>query len=179
VYSKGDLVVNAKLTIKNVLFCPDVTMNLVSASQLCDQGMTLECNQHSIFVKKNKEVILKAYRQQDLYVYHIKSNNVLATTNSSKRTELFHRRMGHLNFKSLRLLSHLSDGMVLDQNPSELCEICQQAKAKRPSFALSRSLASHVGELTHADICSVRTPTIIGKETMFLVLIDDATPLYY
>jgi hypothetical protein len=172
---KGDLVLNPKLIIKDVLYCPDVTMNLVSAAQICDQGFTLECSKAALFVKKGKDIVLKAKRCQDLYVYHIQPLKGLAVTGKTERTLLFHRRMGHLNLKSLRLLSHLSEGLILDQDSSTLCEVCQQAKVTKNSFSSSKSLASRIGEVTHADICSVGYPTIIEKATMFLVLVDDAT----
>lgn len=91
------------------------------------------------------------------------------------RTTLSHRRLGYLNFKALRLLSHLSDGIVLDNYPIGKCEICIQSNATRNPFPPSTSHASKIKELTHADICSVGVPTILGGHTMFLILTDDAT----
>jgi hypothetical protein len=45
----------------------------------------------------------------------------------------------------------------------------------KTTYSRSTSLASRIGELTHADICSVGYLTVIGKETIFLILVDDAT----
>jgi hypothetical protein len=84
--------------------------------------------------------------------------------NSVKRTDLrnvlrvdrtisFHRKMGHLNYKSLRLLSHLSEGIVLDNDPADQFKICIQTKA---SFPPSNSLAKRIGDLTHLDLCSIK-----------------------
>ena len=173
---KGDLLINSQLTIKGVLHCPKVSMNLISSSQVCDQGYTMHIDKENIYIKKQKIIALRADRYGDLYIFRIspKQNHILALEGSA-RTELAHRRCGHLNLPYLRLLSHLSEGLILDKDPTQICTVCSQTKATRASFAPSQSQASRIGELTHCDICSVGVPTIIGQCLMFLVLVDDAT----
>jgi transposase InsO family protein len=100
-------------------------------------------------------------------------NRVLAV-NSSERTQLFHKRMGHLNLKSLRLLQHLADGVVLDKDPEENCESCVMAKAHKLPFPPSKSLARNIGELTHVDLCHIGAEDIHGN-IMFMVVTDDAS----
>lgn len=41
----GDLVINSDLTVKNVLHCPNIAINILSPSQICDQGHTAVVNQ--------------------------------------------------------------------------------------------------------------------------------------
>lgn len=171
---KGDLVVNSELTIKDVLYCPQVLMNLISTTQICDQGFTLRMDQQYCYVLKGKRIVLRARRDTGLFEITI-ARNIALLTKGSSRTELFHRRMGHLNLKSLRLLSHLSDGIILDHDPSKACEICAQAKAHKTHFPLSHSLAKRVGDLVHADLCHIGIESNNGKHTMFLLLTDDAT----
>jgi hypothetical protein len=65
--------------------------------------------------------------------------------------------------------------MVLDNDPDEKCEVCVLSKISKNPFPPSKSLASRIGELTHADICSIGVPTIVGGHTMFLLLTDDST----
>ena len=107
---KGDLVLNHAITIRNVLHCPDVTLNLISTSQLCDMGLTLEMNERRIIVKQKAEVLLVVPRMDNLYAYVIPQSRALLLKGSS-RTELSHRRLGHLYYKSLKLLSHLIEGL--------------------------------------------------------------------
>jgi hypothetical protein len=173
---QGDLIINSELTIRNVLHCPDVTMNLISSSQICDQGFTIHQTQENIMVRTGKRLVLRALRQGGLYSFsiHEKSNNRVLSLSGSKRTELAHRRTGHLNLQSLRLLSHLSEGLVLDHDPKVSCKICLQSKSTRASFAPSESHAHRLGQITHMDICHVGVPTIVGAHIMFLVLLDDA-----
>ena len=169
----GNLFVSPDLTIKDVLYCPEISMNLISVSQLCDQGHTMSVNRQTITLTKNRRVVLTARCEDGLYQFFPSVQRALLAGNA--RTSLFHRRLGHLNLKSLRLLSHLSDGLVLDNDPEESCSICAQSKATRSTFAPSSSLALRIGELTHADVCHIGVPTILGGCTMFLLLIDDAT----
>ena len=173
---KGDLVLNHAITVQNVLYCPEVSLNLISTSQLCDMGLALEMNDRRIVIKRKTEVVLIVPRTEGLYSYCVPQERALLAKGSS-RTELSHRRLGHLNYKSLRLLSHLSDGVNLDNDPPHNCDICARAKATKTPFPPSKSLASKIGELTHADVCHVGLPTILGRFTMFLILIDDSTRL--
>ena len=169
----GDLKVNNHLTITDCLYSPGISMNLISESQLCKLGFTTQTSKMSKVVRSKRQSILTATIRDGLYIFHIKLQRALAT--SHIRTQIFHRRMGHLNLQSLRLLSHISDGMVLDKDPQELCPICAQAKAHKRPFPSSTSLAKRIGELTHADICHIGVEGLMGKCKMFLLLVDDAT----
>ena len=171
--SIGNLFVSPSLTVEDVLYCPEISMNLISVSQLCDQGHTMSVNRQTITLTKNRRVVLTARCEDGLYQSLPTVQRALLA--GCARTSLSHRRLGHLNLKSLRLLSHLSDGLVLDNDPEESCSICAQSKATRSTFAPSSSLALHIGDLTHADVCHIGVPTILGGCTMFLLLIDDAT----
>jgi hypothetical protein len=90
-------------------------------------------------INRQKQAILRVYRQDDLYIYRLKSQAALSISKknkSSKFTELLHRRMGHLNHQTLRLLPHISTGLTLG------------GKTEQKSSAH----AKNIGELTHADI---------------------------
>jgi hypothetical protein len=137
-------------------------MNLLSVSQLCDKGMIVKFDkEHAIVHKKGKpnEVVLRGYREKGLYVFKMpkaitfeQGNNALTVTKSPSRSELYYRRMGHLNF---RLISNLSDGLVLGRIPSTLCVPYTQAKAHRTPFKASQSHAPSLGDLINTDVCYV------------------------
>jgi len=168
----GDLTINADLTITNCLYASNIAMNLISENHLCKHGLTINTNENSKIIKRKRKTILTAKASNGLYIFYL--NMQRAMTLSHSRTLMFHRRMGHLNLKSLRLLSHLCDGMVLDQDPKELCTVCAQTKAHKSTFSPSTSLAKRIGDLTHADICHIGVEDILGKRKLFLLLVDDA-----
>jgi transposase InsO family protein len=175
IIGKGDLFINTELTLKDVLLCPQIALNLLSVSQMCAQGLTVQTNKTSMLVLRNRTVILSALHNDGLYQFRIRQPmKELALSVGSNRTQLFHRRMGHLNYKQLRLLQHLSHGVVLDKDPSDLCEACILAKSHKQPFPPSSSLAKTIGEITHCDICHIGTPDIYGN-LMFMCLVDDAS----
>ena len=171
----GDLTLNKYLTIPNVLHCRQIPFNLISTSQICDLGFTMSLDKRVLSIKHNRTLILQAFRTHGLYMYSLPTKRKVMLTTSVERTKLFHRRLGHPNYRSLKLLSHASDGMVLDKTPDALCEVCQLSKAHRQPFPPSISLASHIGDLIHADLCHVGISTILEGFTMFMALTDDST----
>ena len=180
----GDLKVNDQLTIKNVLYCPTVAFNLVSVSQICNQGLTIETTKQHMFVKQERKIILSAILRNGLYLFKptgIPPNNRALLSkhmSTAKETQMqvFHRRMGHLNFKSLRLLSHISEGIAVERHEHvDTCEVCQITKAHKQTYLPSNSLASKIGELVHADVCYIGVEELTGENTMFLILTDDAS----
>ena len=66
---KGDLALTDQIIIKNVLHCPEVALNLISVSQLCDQGFTVKINKLEMTIMRKKQLMLRVYRYDNLYVY--------------------------------------------------------------------------------------------------------------
>ena len=128
-------------------------------------------------INQRRKGILRVNRQNDLYVYQFypQARPTALASFSSKLTELAHRRMGHLNHQTLRLMPHLSTGMMLGNKPKLQCPVCMESKSTRTPYPKSNSHARVIGELTHADICYVGIPIILGRCLMFLLLIDDKT----
>lgn len=173
---KGEITLNSDISIKNAMFSPDATMNLLSVSQICDLGNKVHFDaQHATVYNKSGRVILRGKRVGGLYLFNQPDElaSISLLTRSSDNTQLFHRRMGHLNIQSLRLLSHISHGIVLDGNPTDLCVPCTKAKTHRRTFPQSTTNASRIGEIIHSDICYIGIPTIIGDYKMFILFTDD------
>ncbi|GJX59121.1 retrovirus-related pol polyprotein from transposon TNT 1-94 [Tanacetum coccineum] len=90
---------------------------------------------------------------------------------------LWHRRLSHLNFDYINLLSK-KDIMIglpkLKYVKDQLCSSCEVSKAKRSSFKL-KAVPSSKGRLNllHMDLCcSMRVASINGKKYI-LVIVDD------
>jgi hypothetical protein len=81
---KGDLCLTNQLTIKNVLYCPEIASNLISISQLCDQGFTVHTSKTVMTINRQKQAILRVYRQDDLYIYRLKPQAALSILKKNK-----------------------------------------------------------------------------------------------
>jgi len=87
---------------------------------------------------------------------------------------LWHRRLGHLNHRYMRLLKNkYSTGIDCDN--FDECIACIQGKMSRKPFPTHNGRRSHEKlELIHADIVVVNESTF-GKARYFLTLVDDYT----
>ena len=173
---KGTLTAES-LSLKDVLHCPDTEMNLMSVSQLCDLGLIGTFTASGCHFRKVEggKPVLVGRREGNLYYYDVSEAGSALAVKSTAKTELAHRRMGHLNHRALKLLSHLSTGLELDGTPTNVCEPCAKAKSHRGSFPRSYHRATRSGEVVHTDECQMPVPTVNGNHKHFVTFIDDCT----
>nr|GEY94982.1 hypothetical protein [Tanacetum cinerariifolium] len=109
----GDLVQGA-VTIKRVYYVKGLNHNLFFVGQFCDADLDV------------------AFRKSTCYIRDLKGNDLL--TASSSQAWLCHRRLSHLNFNTINLLSK-NDIVVglpkLKFVKDHLCSSCELGKAKR------------------------------------------------
>nr|GEY26838.1 hypothetical protein [Tanacetum cinerariifolium] len=124
-----DLVQGA-VTIKRVYYVEGLNHNLISVSQFCDADLEV------------------AFKKSTCYIRNLKGNDLLIATSS--QAWLWHRRLSHLNFDTINLLSK-NDIVVglpkLKFIKDHLCSSCELGKAKRK--LVQRGL--------HAQVRIVRT----------------------
>nr|KYP73784.1 Retrovirus-related Pol polyprotein from transposon TNT 1-94 [Cajanus cajan] len=95
---------------------------------------------------------------------------------SEKKTQLWHSRFGHLNYKGLSTLA--SKQMVLGipslKSPKTICTTCLVGKQHRDSIPMQSSWrASTKLQLIHADICGPISPSSHSNKRYILSFIDD------
>ncbi|KAJ9545503.1 hypothetical protein OSB04_025210 [Centaurea solstitialis] len=82
--------------------------NLLSISQLCDKNHKVSFSKKKCKVKnRRKEVILTGVRQADIYIINMNTstdNFCFVSRASSDTNWLWHKRLSHLNFKTLNQL---------------------------------------------------------------------------
>ncbi|GJV49591.1 retrovirus-related pol polyprotein from transposon TNT 1-94 [Tanacetum coccineum] len=146
----GDLV-QGNITIKRVYYVEGLNHNLFSVGQFCDADL-------------EKHLI------NSIWPSMAKSDNLT-------QAWLWHRRLSHLNFDYINLLSK-KDVVIglpkLKYVKDQLCSSCEVSKAKRSSFK-SKTVPSSKGRLNllHMDLCGpMRVASINGKKYI-LVIVDD------
>ncbi|GJR64237.1 retrovirus-related pol polyprotein from transposon TNT 1-94, partial [Tanacetum coccineum] len=112
---------------------------------------------------------------------HINSqSNCLMAKATSSQAWLWHRRLSHLNFDSINLLSKndivigLTKLKFVKDHLCYLCSSCELGKAKRKSFHTKTTPSSKRRlQLLHMDLCGpMRVESINGKKYV-LVIVDD------
>jgi hypothetical protein len=165
-------------TLEDVLYSPDLTFNLLSVSQLADMDLSIQFNKYSCRIHKNGQpnhILMEARREGNLYIHRPSNRELALISTTTSKTTLAHRRMGHLNMQSLRLLQTLSTGLELDQTPKDPCTVCIVAKSHKSHYQSSQKQSSFIGELIHTDEGEMEVRSINGEYKYYVVFIDDYT----
>nr|GEZ08438.1 retrovirus-related Pol polyprotein from transposon TNT 1-94 [Tanacetum cinerariifolium] len=171
----GDLVQRAVM-IKRVYYVEGLNHNLFSVGQFCDADLKVAFRKSTCFIRDLKgNDLLTCSRGTDLYSITLKDTNspnpiCLMAKVTSSQAWLWHRRLSHLNFDTINLLSK-NDIMVglpkIKFIKDHLYPSCELGKAKRKSFHTKLTPSSKrrlVQRELQAQVRIVRT----DKGTKFL-----------
>nr|GFA66974.1 retrovirus-related Pol polyprotein from transposon TNT 1-94 [Tanacetum cinerariifolium] len=178
----GDLVQGA-VTIKRVYYVEGLYHNLFFVGQFCDADLEVGFRKSTCYIHDLKgNDLFTGSRGIDLYSITHQDTNCpnpicLMAKVTSSQAWLWHRRLSHLNFDTINLLSK-KDIMVglpkLKFIKDHLCSSCELGKAKRKSFHTKITECSKRWlQLLHMDLCGpMRVASINGKRYV-LVIVDD------
>ncbi|GJR43994.1 putative ribonuclease H-like domain-containing protein [Tanacetum coccineum] len=178
------------LDFEKVSYVEELKFNLLSVSQICDKKHNVlftdkECLILSPKFKFVDEdlVILRAPRKNDVYSLDLK--NIIPsggiTCLVAKATEdeavLWHRRLGHVNFKNI---NKLVKGNLVRGLPSKTfkldhsCVACRKGKQHRASCKkIEERTVREPLELLHMDLFGPVSVESINKKKYCLVVTDD------
>ncbi|GJR59935.1 retrovirus-related pol polyprotein from transposon TNT 1-94 [Tanacetum coccineum] len=170
----GDLI-QGNVTIKRVYYVEGLNHNLFSVGQFCDADLEVAFRKSTCFVRDLQgNDLLTGSRGSDLYTISLQettSSTPICFMAKASPTQawLWHRRLSHLNFDYITLLSkkEVVTGLPkLKYVKDQLCSSCEMSKAKRSSFK-SKAVPSSKGRLNllHMDLCGpMRVASINGKK---------------
>ncbi|KAI5352878.1 hypothetical protein L3X38_005770 [Prunus dulcis] len=164
VTGKGTLVVETKAGkrhIKEIMLVPGLKENLLSVGQMIEHGYYLVFGDHKVEIYNDSshtnlvaKVQMKGNRSFPLKLQAEMHLAYRACVDHS--TDLWHRRFGHLNMSSLKLLKEqdMVVGLPEIKEVKEVCEGCVLGKQSREAFLREATTrASTPLELIHSDIC--------------------------
>ncbi|KAJ9564972.1 hypothetical protein OSB04_000938 [Centaurea solstitialis] len=172
---------NGVTTFKRVAYVEGLMHNLLSISQLCDKNHKVSFSKKKCKVKnRRKEVILTGVRHADIYIINMNTstdNFCFVSRASSDTNWLWHKRLSHLNFKTINQLciNNLVVGLPdFRYTKVSLCSACEKGKQTRASFK-SKQISSINSplQLLHMDLFGpVNVQSITGKKYT-LVIVDE------
>ncbi|GJS90633.1 ribonuclease H-like domain-containing protein, partial [Tanacetum coccineum] len=199
--SKGSISGKGTIRLGNLVF-DDVAFvkelghfNLFSISQICDKKLNVLFTEKECFVVSadfkmtdENQVLLKVPRQHNMYTFDMKNvasskgYTCLLAKASSDEAKLWHRRLGHLNFKNLNKLvkDNLVRGLPSKSFKNDhTCVACQKGKQHKASCkAKIDRFVTHPLHTLHMDLqefSNARTPQQNGvAERMNRTLIEAA-----
>ncbi|GJR51587.1 putative ribonuclease H-like domain-containing protein [Tanacetum coccineum] len=178
------------LDFDNVYFCKELKYNLFSVSQICDKKNNVlftdtECLVLSFDFKllDESQVLLRVPRKDNIYSVDLKSVvptkglTCLFAKATIDESNLWHRRLGHINFKNMNKLVR---GNLVRGLPSKIfkndhsCVACQKGKQHKASCKakLVNSISKPL-HMLHMDLFGPTNVKSLMKKSYCLVVTDD------
>ncbi|WVZ50236.1 LOW QUALITY PROTEIN: hypothetical protein U9M48_001510, partial [Paspalum notatum var. saurae] len=161
---------SSKLSLREVAFVRGLGFNLVSVSQLLDEGFEVRFKRGACRVLDAEETLVF---RVDLTCVSGPARCLVA----GPSTDLWkwHRRLGHLSFDLLVRLSSMGLIRGLPKLKAEkdlVCHPCRHGKMVAASHApVSQVMTTYLGELLHMD--TVGPARVASWEWYVLVIVDD------
>ncbi|GJV75972.1 putative ribonuclease H-like domain-containing protein [Tanacetum coccineum] len=179
-----------KIDFENVYFVKELKFNLFFVSQMCDKkNSVLFTKTECLILSPNfklldeNQVLLRVPRQNDMYNFDLK--NIVPSRDLTylfakaiiDESKLWHRRLGHVNFKTM---NKLVKGNLVRGLPSKTfendhtCIACQKGKQHKASCkAKLMSSISQPLQMLHLDLFGPTSVRSINHKTYCLVVTDD------
>lgn len=179
--------------LKNVLLVPEFHCTLVSVGKLLEDGAVVKFVNNSCTVEEKGRVVLTGKRCQTgskpklFYVNNAvvcaKGSCNAAVSTAENAAQLWHNRMGHMNYKALgKLAGGMADGIDLDKKDCELaakstevCEGCAFGKMTRKPrvLVIPEPFAKSALFRVCADLVGPFQRQSIGGSRYALVVVDE------
>ena len=163
------------VTLMDVLHVPDIRKNLVLGTLLSKHSFKIVFEADKFILSKNGMFVGKGYVANGMFKLNIENENISAYLVES--LDLWHERLGHVNFRSIQLM--VNNGLIKDcgKNHTTKCLTCSKCKiTKKPSKTVERT--STLLQLIHTDICEMDYLSCHGKR-YFITFIDDYSRYTY
>ncbi|KAD7477744.1 hypothetical protein E3N88_00880 [Mikania micrantha] len=193
IIGKG-FVTNGEIRFDDVNHVENLKYNLLSVSQMCDKGhLSLFTKQECRILSSDvlpligkvldEYTLLKANRVGKVYAFDlskkisVKGHPCLFSKASFKESNLWHRRLGHVNIKNMnQLVKHgLVRGLPLkDFNCDEDCIACLKGKQHKVSFPpIGDPKSTGCLQMLHMDLFGPVKVMSMAKKKYCLVIVDD------
>nr|GEX89942.1 retrovirus-related Pol polyprotein from transposon TNT 1-94 [Tanacetum cinerariifolium] len=169
---KGDVRFDNGFILKNVLYVPGLTCNLLSVPQLLDEGNCIVQFTPNICVIQDftSRTVIGACERRNgglFYFREVPTTQVFKTTTTTFIPfDLWHKLLGHPSLEVLNLNKK-------DRELSQSCDVCHRAKQSREKFSVSDNKVAFVFELIHCDLWGPYKTTSSCGALYFLTIVDD------
>ena len=141
----------AHIEMKNVLFCPDLHVNLISVSKLLEKGCNVYFENDTCSIWKGKQKLFSAIKINGLYIVEGHTETALIAID-------WHRKLAH--FGQMTKLKTIVLGIpAVEIADIHKCDTFIRAKQTRQHIQKNtKEKSSTVGELIHIDLMGPITP---------------------
>jgi hypothetical protein len=154
------------MKMKDVLYVPGLTKNLLSISTLDKKGFRVAFIYGEVLMWPKGKTIEDAIviGTKECGLYKLKGHSDAALTHSIESPcELWHRILARIKYKSLPYVSKVVTGLPEFKVDHEgVCKGCAQGKNIKNPFLKSYSKAEGILELIHSDVCGPMPSTSLS-----------------
>ena len=167
------------LDLHKVLFVPKLTKNLLSVPAMALMGAEIRFDKDKcLILKDSKEFVIGHLLSDKLYTVNTIEYAQVSKTDSARSLEVWHCRLGHLNYTYVNQLvkKEMVDGLNCDveTQPQKECEACVLGKMQKKSFPKqSQHRATRPYEIVHSDVCGPMQVESKGGSKYMLTFTDD------
>ena len=173
-----------ELTLTNVLYVLEILNNLVFGSLLNSHGFQLVFESNKFVLSKDGTYIGKGYMSGGMWKLNVMTiskcdmNKASTSTYILESSNLWHGRLGHVDFDTLRRLINLNHIQTFQIDAKHECGTCVEEILIRSSF---QNLERHTEplDLIHSDICDLKFAQTRGGNKYFITFFDDSTKYCY
>lgn len=164
--------------ILDVLYVPEIHMNLFSSGRVMDRGYEQRSNNERCEFLEGENVVAVGVRRGGLYrmLFKIVESTEINVTMANvviRKISLreWHERMGHQNVAQVKKFLRINEIDFVDEDFA--CEACVYGKHHRGSFRTREERSVTCGAIIHTDVCGPMQETSLGGSRYFLLLKDD------
>lgn len=166
-------------TLEDTYYIPGLRKNLFSIGAVTSKNMKVFFNNKKMEVYNDRLLVTGIKQNNQCYKILFKTVVVDQANVSTLNTiMLWHKRMGHINFRTLKEMADNGriPGLQIKNLDELFCEKCQYGKMHRLPFHRNLKLrAQKPGEFVHVDLCGKISHSSIGGANFFLLFKDDCT----
>ncbi|GBO22724.1 Retrovirus-related Pol polyprotein from transposon TNT 1-94 [Araneus ventricosus] len=175
---------NVKL--KNVLCVPKLRCNLLSVPSMVKSGNEVVLNEKGAFIySEDGELICTGKLKENMFIVNLtprksESEDEACFQTNANTYEIWHRRLGHVNFEYLKsmLSKQMVRGLEKLEGKIEICDSCIKGKMTRRPYENSYSETTK-DPLEHIDLCGPMKITSLGGKKYILTVVDQFTRRYF
>ena len=194
--SEGSLKIITNLNLKGilkVLYAPNARFNLLSIKRLQEININTKFENNQVILYKNANEIIATGKSEKNELYKITfqidltfykqmsspkgANDFQAYAMVLKPTfELWHKRMGHLNYDSInKLITNNIISGTGQKGEEVMCETCILSKQTRKPLAKAKERKVEPLEIVYSDVCGPMQTITDKKEKYFVTFIEAFT----
>lgn len=167
--------------LNDMLLVKGLTANLISISQLCDQGLKVNFTKFECLVTNEKgKVTMKGSRSKDncyLWISQESSYSSTCTLTKGDEVKLWHQKLGHLHLKGMKMIISIEAVRGIPKLKIEEGRVrgeCQIGKQTKVSHQKIQHLTtSKVLDLLHMDLMGPIQVESLGGKKYDCVLVDN------